>query len=251
MVFSLSLHQWGQIKSTLLNWFTDPQQILLPLLAIALVTLCLRPFPLRKWIIRSTCALGLAYSLLISPLGATLVTQGLMVFLPAYQGQPADAIIILGRGTLAEQARAATASQLWQAQRAPVILATGRGEAPRLSTLLTELGVPPAVQLIEPQARTTEENAVRSYELLQSIDAKQLILITDQPHMLRSLLTFQSFGFQVTPYPISVPSTLPSIEKTALALREYVGLAGYALVGRFQPRSTEVADLSEASRPSP
>ena len=206
-----------------------------------MVAFSLKPFPYKKVIFRSACTLGIAYLILISPIGAAATTQGLTLFLSPDTGESADAIVVLGRGPLAEQERAEAAVQLWQAQRAPVILTTGRGEAPRLSSQITQLGVPLEAQLIEPQARTTEENAIHSFDLLQTIGASQLILVTDQPHMLRSVLTFQSFGFHIIPHPVTIPSTRSSIEKTALALREYVGLVSYAFIGRFQPRTISVA----------
>jgi len=137
---------------------------------------------------------------------------------------------------LAEPERVQTAFRLWQGDRAPIILTTGRGEAPRLSAQLTQLGVPLSAQIVEPQARTAEENAIRASELLQTIGASRLILVTDQPHMLRSVLTFKSFGFQVIPHPVIVPLTVPAMQRTTLALREYAGLVSYALIGRFQPR---------------
>lgn len=244
MLASFTPCQWGQLKYALLNWFADPQQVLLPLIAIALITVCLKPSWYKMLLLRSACTLSIAYLLLISPLGATVTTQGLTLFLPPDVGQPADAIVVLGRGPLAEQARAQAAANLWQAKRAPLILTTGRNEAPRLSAQLTQLGVPATAQLVEPQARTTEENAIRSFQLLQATGANRLILITDQPHMLRSVLTFQSFGFQVIPHAVAVSSKYPAIERTTLALREYVGLVSYALLGRFQPRTTSVATTS-------
>lgn len=245
MSFVLSMHQWSQLKSALLDWFTDPEQVLLPLCGIALVTFALRRLPYRNVILRSLGILGVAYGVLISPVGAVITTEGLGLFLEADVGQPADAIVVLGRGPLAEQERALAAVELWQGKRAPIILMTGRGEAPRLSEQITFSGVPTAVQLIENQARTTEENAQFSYPLLQAAGVRRLILITDQPHMLRSVLTFQSFGFQVTPFPVNVPPSLPAIERTALALREYLGIASYAIVGRFQSRSAAVAALPD------
>ncbi|MBT9317262.1 YdcF family protein [Leptothoe spongobia] len=249
MSLILHLHQWSQLKYALLNWFTDPRRVLLPLLLIGLMALCLKVSPYKKPILlRSICSLGATYLLLISPLGATVATRGLTLFLLPDIGQSADAIVVLGRGPLAEQERAQAAANLWKAHRAPTILTTGRGEAPRLSTQLIQLGIPLNVQLIEPEARTTEENAIHSFELLQSIGASRIILVTDQPHMLRSVLTFRSFGFETIPYPVQVPSSLPAIEKTALALREYVGLVSYALIGRFQPRAMSVVRLNESSK---
>ena len=241
MLLSLPLYQWSQLKYAWVDWFTNPKQVLLPLLTIALVAVCCKSFPHKKFILRGVCGLSLGYLILISPVGAFATTQGLMLLLAPDAGQPADAIVVLGRGPLAEQERAQAAVNLWRAKRAPVILTTGRGEAPRLSAQLTQFGVPSTVQLVEPQARTTEENAIRSWPLLQTIEAKRLILVTDQPHMLRSVLTFQSLGFQVIPHPVTIPSKYPSIKKTTLALREYVGLASYAVLGRFQSRTASVA----------
>lgn len=248
MSFFLHLHQRSQLKYALLDWFTDPKRVLLPLLIIGLVALCLKSSPYKKSVLLSVCALGATYLILISPLGAVATTGGLTLFLSPDIGQSADAIVVLGRGPLAEQERAQAAAELWQAQRASTILTTGRGEAPRLSTKLIQLGIPLEAQLIEPKARTTEENAIRSFELLQSIGARRIVLITDQPHMLRSVLTFRSFGFETIPHPVKVPASLPAIEKTALALREYVGLISYALIGRFQPRTTSVAMLNQRSK---
>jgi len=76
-----------------------------------------------------------------------------------------------------------------------------------------------------------------SAQMLRQRQAKRLILITDSPHMLRSLLTFRSLGFEVIPEPIPLPSDLPSIAVSITALREYVGLMSYASAGRFHSRA--------------
>lgn len=230
----------------MLDWFTDPKQVLLPLLIIGLIVFFLKASPPKRLILRTVCTLGATYLALTSPLGATIATRGLTLLLSPDTGQAADAIVVLGRGPLAEHERVQAATKLWKAERAPTILTTGRGEALRMPTQLIQLGVPLDVQLIEPKARTTEENAVRSFELLRDIGARRIILVTDQPHMLRSVWTFRSFGFKAVPYPVEIPTTLPAIEKTALALREYVGLFSYALVGRFQPRKTSFIRLNKS-----
>ena len=246
MVFLLHLHQWSRFKYTLSNWFTDPRQVLLSLLIVWITVLYFRALPCRKSILHGVCIFYIVYLVLISPLGAKVTTKGLTLFLASDDGQKADAIVVLGRGPLAEQERVQATTKLWQTQRAPLILTTGHGEAARLSEQLARLGVPLGVQLIESKARTTEENAARSFELLQSIGARCIILVTDQPHMLRSVLLFRSFGFETVPYPVEIPATLPTIEKTALALREYTGLISYALLGRFQPRKTSVVRLNKS-----
>lgn len=245
MFLTIPLVLWGELKYALFNWFITPTRTLLPLIALLLITFIGKQSLYKTVIRRSACACSIIYLLLISPIGAAATIHGLTLFLSPDKGQQADAIVVLGRGSLAESERAQAAARLWQAQRAPVILTTGRGEAPRLSAQITQLGVPLEAQLIEPQARTTAENATRSFGLLQALGANRLILVTDQPHMLRSVLTFQSFGFQVTPHPVRIPPSLPTINKTALALREYVGLASYTLLGRFQRRALPVATSTE------
>lgn len=242
----LTLQIWGQIKSACIDWFSDPHRVLVPLSAIAVV-LFLTMHPRKRSILAIVVGLALSYSLLISPVGAKLSVKGLTLPIPPDTGQPADAIVILGRGRLAFKARTETAAKLWQSRRAPYILSTGWGEAIPLNKRLIQLGVPPEVILTESKARTTEENARLSAPILRQYSIKRIILMTDQPHMLRSLLTFRSFGFEVIPYPVSVPSSLPSIEVTTLALREYIGLLSYATLGRFSPRSTLTA-TSERSR---
>lgn len=232
----LPLDLWSEIKKACVEWFLTPQQVLVPIAAMILFAAITLSRRWRRLVVSVLLSIALAYSLLISPLGASFSVTSLTLFLPADQGQSADAIVVLGRGTLAEYERCQLAAQFWQDKRAPFILTTGYGEAPRMSAKLTQMGIPLAAQVIEPQARTTEENAQRSVELLDASEVEQIILITDTPHMLRSFLTFRSFGFKVIPHTVDVPTHLPSAQITALALREYLGLVSYGLLGRFQPR---------------
>lgn len=53
--------------------------------------------------------------------------------------------------------------------------------------------------------------------------------------MLRSLLTFESVGFEVTPIPSPLPREIGRRGKATLVLREYAGLVTYGLRGRFLP----------------
>jgi hypothetical protein len=51
--------------------------------------------------------------------------------------------------------------------------------------------------------------------------------------MLRSFLTFRSFGFDVVPVPSSGLRYLDRTDRTRMVLREYLGLVSYGLLGRF------------------
>ncbi len=166
-----------------------------------------------------------------------MAVNGLEHFLPTDDGQRADAIVILGRGDLAEKERSQIATRLLRSGRAPFIFTTGKDEAPKMLELLASNGIPSEFILGENCARTTEENAIFTSVILKSQSVHQIILVTDTPHMLRSLLTFRSFGFDVTPKSVPVPSTLTSMQVSILAIREYLGLLSYSILGRFQPRT--------------
>ncbi len=237
MLLTLSPQRWSQVQFALQTWFASPYRVLLPLLGIAIALCCLGTYRWKPLLLKAVVGLAIAYLVLISPPGATFAVAGLSCFLPADDGKPAEAIVILGRGTLLEPERADQAADLWYGHRAPLILATGHGgEAPRLLRLLRDRGIPETALVEEPYARTTEENARLSAQLLHQRGVERILLITDRPHMLRALLTFRSLGFEVVPQPIPLPAHLPSVSISLTALREYVGLASYALSGRLQPR---------------
>ena len=238
MLLSIPLSLWFDIRGKVQLWFSTPQLVLLPLCALYLSTYFpgfRRVWkPVARW---GTASLVIAYLLIISPLGAALTMGGLTVFLPADDGQPADAVVVLGRGSLQPIERTQQAAQLWQARRAPVILASGDDDALKFVRWLAADGIPTSALLQEPCSLTTEENAVLSALVLQQIQAKRIILVTDTPHMLRSLLTFRSLGFEVLPQPVPFPTHLASIDTSIIALKEYVGIAIYAFFGRFRDRS--------------
>ncbi len=142
----------------------------------------------------------------------------------------------MGRGQKLRNRRVKIAVQLWQAQRARKIFASGMGDAPQIITFLKAEGVPQDRINGESCSQSTEENALFTSTLLQPQGIRQLILITDPPHMLRSYLTFRSFGFIVIPYSSPIPPDWTSAERARLVFREYLGLVSYAFLGRFQQR---------------
>ncbi len=245
MSLPFSLDWWDSASHGFIRWFSSPSQVLLPLAGAAIATSLIRRDRHRRRLLLGFLTLTCMYLTLISPLGAALAVQSLVAPLPADRGQTADAIVILGRGNLAEHERAQLAAHLWQSGRAPVILATGRGEAPRLVNYLSQAGVASKALISEPWARSTEENALYSVPLLRQLAVRHIILITDQPHMLRSLLTFRSFGFEVVPHPVVVPDAVSAIDVTTLALREYGGLLIYGLLGRFHHRPQRLPSMTD------
>ncbi|HSM82547.1 MAG TPA: YdcF family protein, partial [Nodosilinea sp.] len=178
--------------------------------------------------------------LALSPVGGAVGGRGLAVLIPPDNGQPADAIVVLGRGQEFRSSRARVAAELWQQRRAPLVFVSGRTDAVEIGELVAAAGVPTAAIDGEPCSSTTNENAEFTAALLQPRGIRRLILVTDAPHMARSQLTFRSLGFEVTPYPSPVPSSLDFKRRQFMVLREWVGLIGYGVMGRYFARETEV-----------
>ncbi|WP_225886903.1 YdcF family protein [Nodosilinea nodulosa] len=220
----------------LLNLVLQPS-LMLPLLTLLIAA----PWIFRSWPWKRQASLAgvlllLLYGLGLSPLGAKLGGEGLSLLIPQDNGQPADAIVVLGRGGDFRPSRVRVAAKLWQQQRAPLVFASGRGDATEIQAMLEAAGVPAADIDGEPCSATTNENAIFTAALLQPRGIERLILVTDPPHMARSLLTFRSLGFEVTPHPSPVPSSLNFRRRQFLVLREWAGLIGYGVMGRYFAR---------------
>ena len=190
----------------------------------------------KRQLITPVGLLLLVYFVAISPPVVALATQGLTCLVSRDSGAASDAIVVLGRGERLRNRRVEIAVQLWQAQRAPRIFASGMGDAPQMINFFKAKGIPQDRLSGESCSQSTEENALFTSTLLQPQGIRRLILVTDPPHMLRSYLTFRSFGFTVIPYISPIPPEWTSAERAHLVLREYLGLVSYAFLGRFQQR---------------
>lgn len=171
----------------------------------------------------------------------TVAEKGLVVFLPTDSGTAADAIVVLGRGPISYEQRINVAAELWQAKRAPLIFTTGRGDAHSMIEQLEAKGIPKQVLDGENCALTTLQNAVFTAAILHQQDLRQILLITDEPHMLRSLLVFRANGFTVIPHTIGLPTNWGFKDKSLITLREFTGLFSYGLRGLLlRQRSPEL-----------
>lgn len=159
-------------------------------------------------------------------------------------GAKADAIVLLGRGGGEFFSdRVNLAVELWQAKRAPRIFASGNVDAPSMIGQLEEKGIPQQVLDGENCSLTTAENAAFTATILQSQGFQKIILITDEPHMLRSMLVFRAFGLAVIPRTTPLPSYFSVKESAFLTFREYAGAVDYAVRGLFLPQRS-AASLS-------
>jgi uncharacterized SAM-binding protein YcdF (DUF218 family) len=176
----------------------------------------------------------------------------------------ADAIVLLGGASDGESRfgrggdlnngadRLTTAAELYLAGKAPVILISGGAEpgqipeAELLAQILKGLRIPPSAILLEPNSRTTYDNAVMSGELLKNAGYSHILLVTSGVHMRRAITLFQNQGLQVTGAATDhqipkfqdslVPGWLPTyyrLARSSRAIHEWVGYFVYDLTGKL------------------
>lgn len=175
---------------------------------------------------------------LLSPAGIALGSWLLTASVPADSGEAVDAIVVLGRGEGLRDRRIAVAQALWEAKRAPFIFASGMLDARTMVEALETMGVPERSLKGEECSQSTVENGQFTSALLYPNGIRTILLVTDSPHTLRSLLVFRRFGFS----PIAHPAKLPELttwQHAWILLREYAGLAVYAITGKFNPASAQ------------
>jgi uncharacterized SAM-binding protein YcdF (DUF218 family) len=188
---------------------------------------------------------------------------------PPEQAPSASAIVLLGAavapGTpprnwadLNEGAdRIVHASRLYRAGKAPLVVATGGGDArsaavqqPADTTadLLVEWGVPRDAILVERESRTTYEDAVNTKAMLDArgIDGP-VLLVTSATHMWRSMAVFESAGLRAIPAAtdydpgridlgdprVWIPD-VGALQGTNRAIKEYLGMLVYRLRGQIR-----------------
>jgi uncharacterized SAM-binding protein YcdF (DUF218 family) len=129
--------------------------------------------------------------------------------------------------------RVAVAATLWQTGQAPRIFISGHGDAFSIKHQLQEKGVAEQALDGEDCSMTTQENGKFTADILRPQGIQKILLVTDPPHMLRSLLTFRRFGFEVFPSATPMSTELGYREKAAIVFREYGGLVSYIFQGRL------------------
>ena len=115
-----------------------------------------------------------------------------------------------------------------------------------LDKKLARLGVDRARIIIEPQPRTTLEDAFYSAALLKPKPGERWLLVTTAMQMPRAVGSFRVAGFQVEPYPVefmtrgrSGPFAGFATGSAALiqldrAAKEWIGLIAYRLMGKTE-----------------
>ena len=202
----------------------------------------------RRWrqqVLRPMAALTCLSLLVTSPWMAQLAAWGITAPLPADSGESTDAIVVLGRGEELRDRRIEVATQLWRAKRAPVIFSSGMMDAHLMTEQFQGLGIPATQVGGESCSQSTAENGRYTAAVLYPKGVRKILLLTDPPHLWRSLLVFRSFGFSVIPHPIPLPEQWNSVQQISFILREYLGLLHYSTTGQFNQRPT--AELEHPS----
>jgi len=173
--------------------------------------------------------------------------------------QPADAIVVLGGGTYfsapeyggtdtvsySSLERLRYAAKLQRETGKPILTTGGKpigndtSEAQQMKSVLEkDFNVP--VQWTEDASENTMEDARYSYQLLQKAGIKRIYLVTHAWHMPRSVMVFQTAGFDVVPAPTSfttryqtdllifIPNS-ESLNDSRIFMHELIGLLWYRL----------------------
>jgi uncharacterized SAM-binding protein YcdF (DUF218 family) len=202
----------------------------------------------------------------LSPLGNMLILPLEDRFPPwnAAQGAPAG-IIVLG-GAIAPDVSSArahvalneSAERLTVAaelalrySHARIVFSGGSGalifgegtEAEFAARVFESFGIPRGRVMLEDRSRNTLENAILSKDLARPQPGERWLLVTSAYHMPRAIGIFRRAGFDVEPYPVDwrtggngdalrpFPTVGDGLKRTDTAVREWVGLLVYWLMG--------------------
>lgn len=126
----------------------------------------------------------------------------------------------------------------------PDLLSNDAREADYAAMVFEKLGIPRSRMMFERRSRNTFENAEFSKALADPKPGERWLLVTSAYHMPRAVGLFRKAGFAVEPYPVDwrlrgladlisfTPIATDGLALTDLAVREWMGLAAYRLVGR-------------------
>ena len=205
---------WTTFTWTLFDFASTPRLVIPISLVIVVLSLVLKKPKWLKFLGKVTAVLTVVYLALATPLVASTLIQGLTNFLPPNTNsvpENVDVIVVLRREEELGYSCYDLGVQLWQENRAPKLFVTGLEQTTYMINWFQAEGWPLTILEGTLCARTTYEEALSAVAILPPETARNIILITDPPHLLRSLLTFQAFGFEVSPIMHPLPSELPAL----------------------------------------
>lgn len=150
------------------------------------------------------------------------------------RARQADVIIVLGAGETGTQRRTQHAAQLYQAGIAPSVLCSGgyrgpdgRREAEVCADLAQAAGVPASAIVLEPDSRTTEQNARYAAEIMRGRGWERAVVVSDSFHLLRARWLFAREGVPVWTSPATRFDQVGSAPETLYFLLREIGALGY------------------------
>ena len=152
------------------------------------------------------------------------------------RAQPEDVIIVLGSGLNRNlmpgpslRHRSERAAALWHAGYAPIIICSGgyarwatRSEADGCAEVLRENGVPDDAIILEEQARSTEENAAYTHQIMRERGWDTALVVSDGYHLLRATWIFTQEGMIFTTSSTTTPP--PFLNYVIAVAREVIAL---------------------------
>ena len=124
------------------------------------------------------------------------------------------------------------------------LIATEAREADYSAPILENLGIPKERVILERDSRNTWENAIFTKQMVAPKPGERWLLVTSAFHMPRSMGIFRKAGFDVEAYPVDwrmggrdelfafTRNGREGLEKTDVAMREWIGLVAYRVMGR-------------------
>jgi uncharacterized SAM-binding protein YcdF (DUF218 family) len=114
-----------------------------------------------------------------------------------------------------------------------------------MRTALVQLGVPATRILTESTSLNTRDQAILVRPMLDRLEAQQVVLVTSQVHMRRSLGAFRAAGITAIPavaedrgpdlsWPLWILPSGSGLQTSAMAAHEGAGLVYYALRGWYR-----------------
>ncbi len=243
-----------------------------PIVALIITAIWLWRRPSSTMARRGAIAVATGYALAsvhVVPFGVSrLLTLGYHQFTANDIGRGTTAVVLLGGGdeivegwtdqitvtTPIEAARVLEASRVFRLISPAWIISSGGkpdpldpGEASSLTMRdeLVRLGVPQGRILLESTSRNTHDEAVLIAPMLESLGIQQVVLVTSDTHMRRSLGAFRAVGVNAVPAIAPDPRlpirwfwwVLPShqaLELSSEVSHELLGIPYYWLRGRWR-----------------
>ncbi len=186
--------------------------------------------------------------ILLMASAALLVPIISAIFIYSYgqvdRAMPADAIVILGAGTRRDGTpsysyarRIRHALALYAQGYAPRLICTGgytqrhpKSEGAACAEMLRAYGVPEGAIFYEEHSRSTEENALYTYQIMAENGWQSVLLVSDSYHLFRAEAMFRAHGLTVSSSPAQLSGgALPWQSVIRNMIRETAAFAWWQL----------------------